>query len=299
MRSLCTLPARAGFHRAEKYSGQHGSALLRYVLLICLCAFAPVHDALADLMLHPTRVVFEKNVRAAQVDLVNKGTDTATYRISLINRRMNDLGQFSAADVAQPDEAFADSMLRYSPRQVTLAPGAAQTVRILLRKPAELPAGEYRSHLLFQRVAEDVRSDSKGGEAQSDGVEIKLRALVSVSIPVIVRHGQTSATAEVGELAVKKGPSGEPILAIELRRKGNRSLYGDLIVSFTPEGAAEVPVGRGNGVAVYTPNAVRRAQLVLQPPPGIELARGTLRVTYRERPQDGGKLLAEQTLQLP
>jgi P pilus assembly chaperone PapD len=299
MRLLHPLLPQALFQSVGKHPVQHASAMLRYMLLICVCAFWPVHDALADLMLHPTRVVFERNVRAAQIDLINKGTETATYRISLINRRMDDLGRFSAVDVPQPDEAFADSMVRYSPRQVTLAPGAAQTVRILLRKPPELAAGEYRSHLLFQRVAEDPRGDSKGGEAQSDGVEIKLRALVSVSIPVIVRHGQTTATAEVGELAVKKGPSGEPILAVELRRSGNRSLYGDVIVTFTPQGGAEVAVGRGNGVAVYTPNALRRAQLVLQPSPGTELARGTLRVSYRERPQDGGKLLAERTLQLP
>jgi P pilus assembly chaperone PapD len=36
--------------------------------------------AMADLMLHPTRLVFERNQRAAQVDLINNGTESATYR---------------------------------------------------------------------------------------------------------------------------------------------------------------------------------------------------------------------------
>jgi hypothetical protein len=44
---------------------------------------------------------------------------------------------------------------------------------------------------------------------------------------------------------------------------------------------------------------LRRAQLPLQPPPGVALAHGTLRVTYRDRPEAGGALLAESALVVP
>ena len=55
---------------------------------------APPPLALAGLTLHPTRVVFEKNQRTTQVDLINNGSEPATYRISLVNRRMGEDGQF-------------------------------------------------------------------------------------------------------------------------------------------------------------------------------------------------------------
>jgi hypothetical protein len=38
---------------------------------------------------------------------------------------------------------------------------------------------------------------------------------------------------------------------------------------------------------------------VLQPAPGTALAHGTLRVSYRDRPEAGGALLAEGELPLP
>ena len=273
---------------------------LRFGVLVSLSLFWPLHEASADLMLHPTRVVFDKNARAAQIDLINRGTDTATYRIIAVNRRMTEFGQFTEVDAPQPGELFAESLIRYSPRQVTLATGAAQTIRILLRKPTELPPGEYRSHLLFQAVADATDKPPAPAGVAAGQVDISLKALVSVSVPVIVRHGETRATAELAELALEKGAAGEPpALAFEIRRAGNRSLYGDLIVTYAPPSGAEVVVGRANGVAVYSPNAVRRARLVLQSPGNIDFARSALRVVYRERPEDGGKVMAERRLQPP
>lgn len=81
-----------------------------------------------------------------------------------------------------------------------------------------------------------------------------------------------------------------------MERTGNQSVYGDLAVSFTPNGGTEQIIGRANGVAVYTPNALRRAHMILQRPGNLRLSNGTLRVTYREQAKDGGKLLAETVL---
>jgi hypothetical protein len=60
-----------------------------------------------------------------------------------------------------------------------------------------------------------------------------------------------------------------------------------------------VEVGRAFGVAVYVPNPQRRARLQLDPPTGMALAGGVLHVTFRERPEAGGALLAEARLALP
>lgn len=259
--------------------------------------------ASADLMLYPTRIVFDQNRRAAQLDLINNGQERATYRISLVNRRMSEIGEFSAVDSPLPGEQFAGELLRYSPRQVVLAPGGGQTIRILLRKPADLPTGEYRSHLQFDRVPEASAAsnlDTQDPKLAAGEVGVQLKALIGVSIPVIVRHGETAADVTLSGLELLKPVAGQAaMLALVLQRSGNRSVYGDLGATFTPQGGAAQEVGKAGGVAVYTPNPLRRVKLELKPPDGLVLARGTLRVTLRDRPEAGGKLLAEAAIELP
>lgn len=258
--------------------------------------------ALADLMLFPTRIVFDRQQRAAQVELMNQGKAPETYRIHLVNRRMGPNGEFIAIDQPGPGEQFADAMLRYSPRQVTIPPGGSQVVRILLRKPEELPPGEYRSHLQFDRVAEATGASSVEDLARRGGQEagVVIQALVGASIPVIVRHGETQAQAELAGLAVQPPTAATPaIVSFQIRREGNRSVYGDLVATFTTAAGVTFEVARAGGVAVYVPNAARRVQMPLQLPAGGALPAGTLKLAFRDRPEAGGKLLAEASLTLP
>ena len=272
--------------------------------LAAVLAWLPL-PALAELMLYPTRVVFTKNQRAAQVELINNSADAATYRISVVNRRMSEAGDFLNVTEAGPGEQFADAMLTWSPRQITLQPGTAQVVRLMVRKSDALPEGEYRSHLHFEKLARaadqgtSVAPDPKGDAR----IGVVLKTLVGASIPVIVRHGATDAAVALSQLALvpHEGASGGKgqVLAFAIERAGNSSVYGDVSVSFTPRGAAELQLAKASGVAVYTPNSLRRAALALELPPGVALANGQLRLVYRERPESGAKLLAEAVLALP
>lgn len=259
--------------------------------------------AWADLMLYPTRVELEKNQRAAQVELVNRGDKPETYRISIVNRRMTETGEIIEAKEALPGEQFASPMLAYSPRQVTLQPGLGQTVRISVRKPADLAPGEYRSHLQFDRVADaegqsSLETLAKPEEGQ---IAIVLQALVGASIPVIVRHGDTAATATLDGLKIE--PASEkiksPVLVFAIRRDGNRSVYGDLVAEFVVAGAKPVELARVAGVAVYVPNSQRLARMPLTLPAGQALKNGTLTLRFTTRPDAGAKLLAQATLALP
>ena len=268
--------------------------LIGALSLLALCA-----PARAELMLHPTRIVFEQNQRAAQIELINNGTKPASYRIALVNRRMTEAGQFEPADTPAPGEHFADSMLRYSPRQITLQPGTAQTVRVMLRKPAELAEGEYRSHLLFDKLPDAEGENSIEQRGQNSGIGVVVNALVGASVPVIVRHGKVDASVKLSGLAVQYDATRRPLLAMRFEREGGSSVYGDVSVSFTPRGGKTHTVGQVGGIAVYTPNRVRQAALPLQLPAGVSLAAGTLEVVFRERPEAGGRQLAQASLALP
>lgn len=275
-------------------------AAARVLLALTGCLLLP-QLALADLMLYPSRVVFEKNQRAAQVDLINNGSEAATFRISLVNRRMGENGEFSPITTPEPGEKFADDMLRFSPRQITLQPGVSQTVRIALRKPALLEVGEYRSHLFFERLPKSGGANSVEAHTSDDQqIGIVLNTLVGISIPVIVRHETTAAEVRLSQLALQPANGAKPPhLAFQFDRSGNSSVYGDVTVTYVTPGGPEQTLARMGGVAVYTPAQLRRARIALTIPPGVVLAHGQLHLTYRERPELGGKVLAEDVLVLP
>ncbi len=271
----------------------------RHLLLPCLLVVAsqPAH---AELMLHPTRIVFERNDRAAQVELINNSKEAASYRITLVNRRMTDDGRFEPVAAPLAGELFAEPMLRYSPRQITLQPGTAQTVRLMLRKPAVLADGEYRSHLHFEKLPAAAGSTSVEAQGKPGDIGVMLNALVGASMPVIVRHGATSAQVSLSHLALLNSEAGRaPLLALQFERSGNSSVYGDLQVTFTPQGGAPQVLASAGGIAVYAPNTARRASVPLQLPQGMALARGTLSVVYRQRADAGGAILAQAALPVP
>jgi hypothetical protein len=258
--------------------------------------------ALADIMLYPTRVVVEGGKRSAQVEIINRGQEAETYRIGIVNRRMTELGEIVPADTALPDEQFADEMVRYTPRQVTLQPGASQTIRISVRKPADLAPGEYRSHLQFDRIADSAGlADLEAAASEtSNGVSIVLKTLIGASIPVIVRHGQTSANVALDSLEVQPGRDGiAPELSFTFRRDGNRSVYGDVVATYAAPGKEPVEIGSATGIAVYVPNVERGARLPLKLPEGVVLQGGEIQLRYNERADAGGAIIAQAAVRLP
>lgn len=258
-----------------------------------LASVSPAAHAASELMVHPTRVVFEGNARTAQIDLINSGTEPMTYRISVVNRRMTEAGEFVPADTPAAAERFADRMIRFSPRQVVLQPGVAQAVRLQLRKPADITDGEYRTHLLFQALP-PANAATPESKAPEQGLDIRLAAIYSVSIPVIVRHGTTTAAVSLRDLELRRPVAGPPALALRIERTGSRSVYGDLTVHLR-SGAREQIIGRANGVAVYTPNSERR---VVLPLPALKqgVPAGELRVTFQERPEQSRRVEAQARL---
>lgn len=271
----------------------------RHRLLISVLALSVSCPAQAELMLYPTRVVIDGRQRGAQVEIVNRGNKAETYRIKIVNRKMTDTGEIVIADNAEAKDHFADGMLVYTPRQVTLKPGASQTVRIAARRPAGLADGEYRSHLQFDRMA-DASDIENLDKPEQGAVAIVLQALVGASIPVIVRQGETRAVVTLEELKlIRGGGQTPPRLGFVFRRQGNRSVFGTITAIYAAPGKKPVKIASVDGIAVYVPNTVRVAQLPLALPKDATLNGGTLTLRYTQPQDAGGQIIAERTLVIP
>jgi hypothetical protein len=256
---------------------------LPYVLLALLAVPAHPQGGVGDLTVTPTRLVFEGRTRSQSISLIHRGAETATYRIETVEQRMTEDGRFEPIAEPRPDERLASGLVRYSPRRVTLTPGVAQTIRLALRKPADLEPGEYRSHLaLYAEPPEDAGA-SVEEPAEGDELGLRLIPIYRITVPLIVRHGTLDATARLELADPVPGEDGAPLLPLAIRRSGTRSLFGDLEVTLEPEDGGEPRVvAQVRGLAVYTPNAARTLELPLRPPEGTELAGGRLQVTFHE-----------------
>ena len=261
-------------------------------------------QGIGDLAVAPTRIILEGRARTAQVSLLNKGSIPATYRISIINMQMTESGEYRRVEETGVDGGYADALVRYAPRQVELAPGKSQTVRIILRKPGGLEEGEYRSHILFQAVPDPTAGQSVEVTTREEGLSIRLIVVPAITIPLIVRHGKLAATASLSNLqlaAAGATPDGRPALAFQINRAGDRSVFGDISIAYHPPGSTEeYIIGEINQLAVYTPNSHRRVTMPLRVPEHVTLAGGRIAVQYRARDDDGkGDVLATGQLNVP
>lgn len=242
-------------------------------------------------MVTPQLVELDSKTRSQVLTLANRGNEAETYRISIVNYRMDDKGELHLVDTPPEGESFAAALFRYAPRQVTLEPGQPQTVRILYRRPAQLGEGEYRSHLLFQQVPKATADSATA--AAGGGLSLQIQTVFGITIPVIVRHGALQSASALSELRAVELGGGTPGVALRIARSGNQSLRGDLVAT---HGGAEV--GRLNNVAVYLSTPHRDVVLPLEAS-ALPRGGGELRIEYRERPGKGGAVLAEGQVRLP
>lgn len=248
---------------------------------IVLSILSPVDaGAQGNLLITPRRAVFEGSKRSLDLNLANTGQDTATYAISLIQIRMKEDGGFETITEPDPDQRFADRYIRFFPRSVTLGPNEAQVVKIQLIRSNELVPGEYRSHFYFRAIPKITPLG--GGEAVKDTttISVRLTPIFGITIPAIIRVGESTAKVSLSDLAFEFVNDTVPRIRLVFNRTGNMSIYGDLAVDYISTQGKVIRVGVANGVAVYTPNIIRRFQFNLNKVPGVDFNAGTLRVIY-------------------
>jgi hypothetical protein len=253
--------------------------------------------AQGSLLLTPKRVVFEGTKSSESINLANLGKDTARYVISLIEYRMKEDGGFEEITQKEAGQFSAVPYIRFFPRTVTLAPNEAQVIRMQLnKKPGQMASGEYRSHLYVRAVPKPIPMGEKEAE-QSATIGVKLVPVFGVSIPVIIRVGESRTAASITGLSITttKEPGN---LNLMLNRSGNMSIYGDIYVKhISPTGKSTV-VAVVKGLAVYAPNTIRYVSLPLNKTLDVNYHSGKLVTQFINNPDSKDKKIVESELAL-
>lgn len=248
-------------------------------------------DLSANVSLVPLRVVLDTGKRSAEIYVINSGNAEGRYRLSFSHMDMDAFGNLTTRPAGQRamGELFADDMLRFSPHEMTLAPGESQVVRVQLKLPADLPEGEYRAHLSAVTLPPDGGVSAHAAQGQ---FSVKLHPAFGISIPVIIRKGHLSATAALDHAQLST--AGARSLLVDLERQGNASIYGDFEVRFAPKSGKALDAGQMKGVAVYTPNPLRHVQIPLAPQ---AVGAGTFQIRFVD--PETRATLAETRLEVP
>ena len=277
-----------------------GNCHQKKIFLLFFLRIISIHaSSQGDLLITPHRVVLEDNKQIEEIMVANIGLDTAFYAISLIEYRMTDDGSLEEITEPMPGQKFASPILRYFPRSIELAPNESQVVRIQVRRRPGLEEGEYRSHLYFRAIPKEEPLGNKTAATDSTGIGIRLIPIYGISIPVIVRIGNLSASCTIGELALEQKEEGSPVLKLVLNRQGTKSVYGDLTVDYVSPTGERINVGKVRGIAVYTPNTVRRFSMPLTVPEGVNLNNGKLVVRFSDANEAKPLVYDEKELELP
>jgi len=275
------LETRSHFFRKSRDSSGHVRLLMLFAGISALTALFPViGSAQGDLLITPRRVVFEGSKRSVDLNLANTGRDTAIYSISLVQIRMKEDGGFEAITEPDPGQRFADKFIRYFPRTVTLGPNEAQVVKVQLTRTGELQDGEYRSHFYFRATRNNIPLGNEDKSVDTTSISVRITPVFGITIPVIVRKGVSTSGVTLSDLKFNLINESEPVINFVFNRTGNMSVFGDIAVDHISSQGKIIRVGIANGVAVYTPNTLRKFQLNLNKVQGVDFNTGTLRVIY-------------------
>ncbi len=262
---------------------------------------------MGDINLYPKRVVIDGRQRIATVGLYNKTANSGDYEIAIRDMMMTPDGQIIVLDqVDDPAERAkvqtASAMLRWSPRRITLHANEAQTVRIMARTPPDLPPGEYRSHFMAIAVPPPDDAgfsiDRAAGAGSKGDIGVTIRPRFGISIPVIVRVGETTLeTGLTGAAFVDLG-NGRKGIAVTITRSGTRSAYGDMTATIA---GTKTVLAAARGIGVYPEISSRAVTLAIDPAlPEGAVTRGTrIVITYVDDDHKPGQMLARLEFAVP
>lgn len=271
---------------------------LLFYMLISILSLNNHSFAQGDLLVTPTRVVFEGKKQKESLNLVNTGKDSATYSISFIQYNMKEDGSFVKIEKPDSVQMFADPYLRIFPRKVTLASGEPQVIMLQCRRSGAMLAGEYRSHLYFRSEKNNKPLGTKDPSIDSNQLSVQLVPVYGISIPIIIRSGAVNVSSTLSNLKLEIQQGIMQTLQFTINRTGNISIYGDIKVQYIPTQGKPYEICSLNGVGVYTNIDKRNIVIKLNNSSNKTFTSGKLKVQYVSNGEKKRIVYAEEELEV-
>lgn len=247
------------------------TTFLLFILTLCFAV-----DAHARIDMLPFRVIMEPRDRSGEVMVMNLSNETRAFRANIINYRQKEDGTYEKLDDPLNPLFDPQDIVRMSPQSFTLGPQGKQRVRIALRKPADLPDGEYRFH--FSAISFSTSSERR---EDTENIAAHMAMNVGVAIPIIVRHGDLTVESKLQDFELinaAESKTNKPELRFTATRSGTRGTTGNIIVEWASSGSNFEKIGEVSNFNIFTEIDERFGSIALDTMP----TQGSLRVTYKD-----------------
>ncbi len=184
-------------------------------------------------VLSPTLISMGPRDRAATVILSNNTAQTQSYRIAIRDMRMSENGELQ---IGSPGSFGAADWVIVSPARTSLGPNESQQIRLLVRRPAGLADGQYRTHLSVAQ--EPSASDLQETETPSQGLSFSVNVVFETTLPVIINQGAVSSTPSL--VSAQRRPNNQ--LSLTVSRSGNAEFRGFAVVRDSRGQSENLPV---------------------------------------------------------
>jgi hypothetical protein len=269
----------------------------------------------SNININPKRITFDRIGKSATVSVFNQGGASGNFDVEFIDRIMPPDGQIvPVGDAALKPELkpildklkSAKALMVVTPRRVKLTPNGGQAIRVRAIATADVPPGEYRTHLTVTAIPPaDIGLTAEQAAAQADGqLSFRVNSVLGISIPVILRVGPIDVRAAIEHPAItyatvspdgRSPPVKTAILSFELVRTGANSLFGDVEVRGSKKGDA-TPIGVVRGIGVYPEIDRRLVKMSLRRLPA---AGEKIDVQFRDDDTAPGAILSKASLMAP
>jgi len=262
--------------------------LLAFFILLSAAVLMPdPAQAMGDLTISPWRVAFGTRDRSGAIELLNTSDKVHTYRIGWTLLKATKDGKYEQVFYKRDkdtDPHSVPNMIIVSPKQVTIEPHHEQVVRLSVRRPADLPPGEYRAHMTFIRMADSAPPVQ---DPHAKTISMQINVNLGFSVPIIVRQGEDKSLKVALDHPKLELEGAAQVLKIDLTRlSGTFSTYGEIHVYWDPPKGSEKEIGMLNNVALYP--EVKTRNLVVPIITKENISGGTIRVAYTGKYESDG-----------
>jgi P pilus assembly chaperone PapD len=246
-----------------------------FVSSVALLFVSFSHIAAPNIHFTDYRILLTDKKVSSNYQIFNQGNSEAYCYTSVVDHQVAANGKLTLVKNNDRPETSAIDMLRISPRRVAIPPMSSQKLKVVARKLRQQDDGEWVSYMSLKC------KDSK--EVMSNGLNMSPNFIFN--IPVVVRKGDLEAKAQFEKIALTQ-QSGQYFADVSIRREGERSLYGNIMV-FDDTGLLAIR----KGLSHYLQSNVVSMQLPLKQAP-----KGKVKIEFIEQPQFGGDIHLKRTL---
>ena len=223
-------------------------------------------DAQALLLLE-SYVFMGPRDNAAVFSVKNTAKKVLAYRVLWNEIYMSPDGKRHVLEDGQtvPGIQAASPYIYVSPRRMIIQGDQLQNLRFMLRRPKDLPAGEYRSYVFMnpEKIPDLHKKETTNNDKKASTVQVEMMA--GYRLPVFFLQGETTLDVSFSDVHLAKKKERDTLF-FTVNRTGTRSALGTINITCDIGTDHQTDLGRMD-VKVYTEISTRAYERTVDMPP--------------------------------